>query len=271
MITVEQIIEEIKSYNPTCDQGLIRKAYDYGLKAHCGQMRQSGEPYYTHPIAVARRIIELKMDDASVVAALLHDVVEDADYTVGDICQEFGEKVGSLVEGLTKLDNVLFTNNSDFVAENFRKLFLSLINDIRVLCIKLCDREHNMLTIDAMPEHKQRKKALETLEIFAPLAAALGMYDVKANLENTAFRILEPNPYEVHEKLLNTILNKISTSVGSADVVGHTCNTLKAMLINNDVEVAGIYGRKKSSYSTWRKLQSKNIQLCEIKDFIASL
>ncbi|MGC1488110.1 MAG: HD domain-containing protein, partial [Albidovulum sp.] len=175
MIDVEDLIALVRNYNPKTNAELIRRAYDYGQKMHEGQKRHSGEDYFTHPVAVAAILTEQRLDDATIITALLHDTIEDTKSTYSEIESEFGEEIAELVDGVTKLTNLQLSSSETKQSENFRKLFMAMSKDLRVILVKLGDRLHNMRTIRSMLVNKQAQKARETMDIFAPLAGRMGM------------------------------------------------------------------------------------------------
>ena len=175
MIDVEDLIALVRNYNPRCNADLIRQAYAYGTKMHEGQFRKSGEAYFTHPVAVAAILTEQHLDDATIITALLHDTIEDTKSTYTEVERLFGHEVAELVDGVTKLTNLQLSSTHSQQAENFRKLFMAMSKDLRVILVKLADRLHNMRTIKSMKVEKQAQKARETMEIFAPLAGRMGM------------------------------------------------------------------------------------------------
>src|SRR5271155_2948124 len=195
MLQAEQLIERIRTYQPTVDSDLIQRAYDYSFKMHAGQTRKSGEPYVVHPVSVAGIIADLRLDAASVCAGLLHDVVEDTLASTKDIEKNFGGEIATLVDGVTKLSKINFTSKEDRQAENFRKMVVAMARDIRVLLIKLCDRLDNMRTLEHMNPEAQERIARETLEIYAPLSNRLGIQSFKSELEDLSFKYLEPEAY----------------------------------------------------------------------------
>ena len=192
MIDVDALLKRISEYNPRSDQELIRKAYAYGERMHDGQFRRSGEPYFTHPFAVAMILAEQRLDDASIITALLHDTIEDTRSTKSMISDEFSSEIAELVDGVTKLTNMELSSNETKEAENIRKLIMAMARDVRVVLVKLADRLHNMRTIKSMPQHKQLQKARETMEIFAPLAGRFGMQSIREDLEDLSFKVLNP-------------------------------------------------------------------------------
>ncbi|MES2816800.1 MAG: HD domain-containing protein, partial [Pseudomonadota bacterium] len=213
MIDVEDLIALVRNYNPRCNADLIRRAYAYGFKMHDGQMRKSGEPYFTHPVAVSAILTEQQLDDATIVTALLHDTIEDTRSTYADLAAMFGEEVAELVDGVTKLTNLQLSNTESQQSENFRKLFMAMSRDLRVILVKLADRLHNMRTIKSMTAEKQAQKARETMEIFAPLAGRMGMQWMREELEDLSFKVLNP-------EARNSILRRFLTlQKESGDVV----------------------------------------------------
>ena len=196
------LIEQMKQQGGTYDYDLVKKAFEFCVTAHEGQKRYSKEDYYIHPYNVAKIIVSLGMDSQSIAAALLHDVVEDTDTTVETIKKEFGDEVALLVDGVTKIGRLNFSTKEQQQAESLRKMLIAMGRDIRVIIIKLADRLHNMRTLDAMPEQKQRDKSLETLEIYAPIAHRLGIRPVKEELEDLAIKHLDPVAYKEIEDLL---------------------------------------------------------------------
>ena len=200
------LTEQMKASGGVYDEALIKKAFEYCTDKHAGQKRWTNEDYYIHPYNVAKIVVSLGMDSQSVAAALLHDVVEDTDATVEDIKREFGDDVALLVDGVTKIGRLSFTTKEQQQAESLRKMLIAMGRDIRVIIIKLADRLHNMRTIDAMPEQKQRDKSLETLEVYAPIAHRLGIRPVKEELEDLAIKHLDPIAYKEIEDLLGIIV-----------------------------------------------------------------
>src|SRR6188472_2443423 len=192
----EQILATIQSYDPHADLDVVRRAYDFAAQAHDGQTRKSGDPYVTHPLAVAQVISELKLDTASVCAGLLHDCVEDTSATIDQLTGLFGKEVAFLVDGVTKLGKLPYSTREEQQAENFRKMLLAMARDIRVILVKLCDRLDNMRSLNHLPPEKQERIAAETMQIYAPLANRLGIQWVKIELEDLAFKYIYPGEYE---------------------------------------------------------------------------
>jgi GTP pyrophosphokinase/guanosine-3',5'-bis(diphosphate) 3'-pyrophosphohydrolase len=259
MIDVEDLIALVRNYNPRCNADLIRKAYAYGMKMHEGQMRKSGEPYFTHPVAVAAILTEQRLDDATIVTALLHDTIEDTRSTYAEIAQMFGEEVAELVDGVTKLTNLQLSNTESQQAENFRKLFMAMSRDLRVILVKLGDRLHNMRTIRSMKPEKQAQKARETMEIFAPLAGRMGMQWMREELEDLSFKVLNP-------EARNSIMRRFLTlQRETGDVVHKITADIRHELEKAQIE-ADVYGRAKKPYSIWRKMQEKDLAFSRLSD-----
>src|SRR6266581_9304686 len=197
MMRQYDLIDRVKAYNPNTNEDLLNRAYVYAMMAHGTQLRASGDPYFSHPLEVAAILTDLKLDDATIVAALLHDTIEDTEATRAEIDEKFGPEIGALVDGLTKLKKLDLVTREAKQAENLRKLLLAIAADVRVLLIKLADRLHNMRTLDFMPPEARRRTAEETLDIYAPLAGRMGMHELREELENLAFHELNPEAYVV--------------------------------------------------------------------------
>src|SRR5258707_11824356 len=197
MMRQYDLIERVRRYNPNTNEPLLNRAYVYAMKAHGEQMRPSGDPYFSHPLEVAAILTDLKLDDATIGAALLHDTIEDTSATRAEIDQMFGADIGALVEGLTKLKKLDLVTKEAKQAENLRKLLLAIADDVRVLLVKLADRLHNMRTLSHVPPDTRRRTAEETLDIYAPLAGRMGMHEMREELEDLAFRELNPDAYKV--------------------------------------------------------------------------
>ncbi|KIO75369.1 MFS transporter [Pedobacter lusitanus] len=255
----------LRACKPTLQKGdkkEIRKAFDMALESHKDMRRKSGEPYIYHPIAVAQIAAEeIGLGTTSIVCALLHDVVEDTEITLEDIEREFGKKTAKIIDGLTKIAGV-FDYNSSLQAENFRKMLLTLADDVRVILIKLADRLHNMRTMDFMPRHKQLKIASETIYLYAPLAHRLGLYAIKSELEDLSMKYLEPDTY----KFIATKLNEKKAE--RTLFVKHFVEPINEILAEQGF-VASIYGRPKSIHSIWNKMKKKNIPFEEVYDLFA--
>lgn len=256
------LISNIKKYNPTADCSLVEKAYNFAVRKHEGQLRASGEPFATHPIAVAFILTELELDVSSVVAALLHDVVEDTDTTEDDIRREFGDTVALLVSGVTKLDKIPYTSKEEQQIENLRKMLLAMAKDVRVIVIKLADRLHNMRTLSSKSEEKQREKARETLEVYAPLAHRLGMSKIKMELEDLSLRYIDPIAYyEIVDKIKQ---KRVEREKYIEDIM----NVLRDKLTQLGIE-AHVEGRAKHFYSIYRKMFMQNKTIDELYDLFA--
>ncbi|MDB6099936.1 MAG: (p)ppGpp synthetase [Gammaproteobacteria bacterium] len=199
---ISQLLDKLEAYLSPAQVERVREAYDFGAEKHQGQKRVSGEPYITHPVAVADILADLRLDADTLVAAILHDVIEDTPTAKAEIASIFGQVVAELVDGVSKLDQIQFKNRQEAQAESFRKMLLAMVRDIRVIMVKLADRMHNMRTLGAMPPVKRRRTARETLEIYAPIAERLGLYAVKLELEDLGFRALYPYRYKVLEREL---------------------------------------------------------------------
>src|SRR3954471_17657476 len=261
-VDAEALIREMLRHYPDGDAELVRRAYAYAEEAHGEQKRVSGEPYFTHPVAVAMLIAELGMDPATVAAALLHDVPEDTERTTEDIRQQFGEEIGRLVEGVTKLGRLHGQTRDVHQAESIRKMFLAMADDLRVVIIKLCDRLHNMRTLAPLPPEKQKRIARQTMDIYDPLAHRLGIWQIKWELEDLAFKYLEPEHYrEVAEQLA-------ARRQVRERYINETMKTL-----GQELEKAGIRaelsGRAKHLWSIAQKMRRKSVGFEEVYDVLA--
>ncbi|MDV7271163.1 bifunctional (p)ppGpp synthetase/guanosine-3',5'-bis(diphosphate) 3'-pyrophosphohydrolase [Thioclava sp. A2] len=259
MIDVEDLIALVRLYNPKTNDDLIRRAYAYGLEMHEGQFRHSGEPYFTHPVAVAAILTEQRLDDATIVTALLHDTIEDTRSTYAEVSKLFGEDVAELVDGVTKLTNLQLSSSASKQAENFRKLFMAMSKDLRVILVKLADRLHNMRTIKSMRPEKQAQKARETMEIYAPLAGRMGMQWMREELEDLAFKVLNP------EARTSIIRRFISLQKESGDVIPQITADIRHLLEEENIE-ADVFGRAKRPYSIWRKMEEKQLTFSRLSD-----
>ncbi|WP_424928658.1 RelA/SpoT family protein [Amaricoccus tamworthensis] len=238
---------------------MIAEAYAYGMKMHEGQLRSSGEPYFNHPIAVALLLAEQKLDDASIITALLHDVIEDTGSTWSEIASRFGNEVATLVDGVTKLTNLELSSKDNAQADNFRKLLMAMSKDVRVLLVKLADRLHNMRTIRHLRPEKQKRKAHETMDIFAPLAGRMGMQWMRDELEDISFRVLNPDGRK------SIIRRFIKMRSESGDVIARITEDIRTVLKQANVE-AEVFGREKKPYSIWRKMEEKNESFSRLSD-----
>ena len=256
------ILKRIEEVYIGKELALLNKAYDFAKKAHANQKRASGEDYFIHPCTVARILVDLGLDSATVAAAFLHDVIEDTPVSEGDIRKEFGEEVLELVVGVTKLDRIQFHSKEEEQAENFRKIFVAMAKDIRVIIIKLADRLHNMRSLNFLSKERQQRMARETLDVYAPLADRLGISQVKCELEDLCLKYLEPDFYEY---LSTNVEEMLKENTGSVDqVVGEVKQILKDSNVNGEV-----FGRKKHLYSIYRKMKERNKTLDQIYDLTA--
>ena len=262
MLTKAEFLEELLKYNSNYDTELIGKAFDKAESLHNGQLRKSGEPYFVHPINVALILAQLGMDEETIVGGLLHDVVEDTEYTREELVNDFSEEIALLVDGVTKLGSIKFESKEELQAENFRKMFLAMSKDIRVLIIKLADRLHNMRTMQYMSPAKQVEKSKETLEIYAPLASRLGISTVKFEMEDLALQYLHPEEFkDLKEKVENRKIQRSET-------INMVIEELKEVLDDMKLKYE-IYGRAKHYYSIYRKMKYQKKQIDEIFDLIA--
>jgi guanosine-3',5'-bis(diphosphate) 3'-pyrophosphohydrolase len=259
MIAPDDLIALVRTYNPKTNDTLIRAAYDYGQEMHEGQFRHSGEPYFSHPVAVAAILTEQRLDDATIITALLHDTIEDTQASYSEVASLFGDEVAVLVDGVTKLTNLQLSSTETKQAENFRKLFFAMSKDLRVILVKLADRLHNMRTIKSMRPEKQIQKARETMDIYAPLAGRMGMQWMRDELEDLAFRVLNP------EGRASIIRRFITLQRETGDVIHRITGDMRSELQKADV-VAEVYGRAKKPFSIWRKMQEKEQGFSRLSD-----
>jgi GTP pyrophosphokinase len=256
---LRQLLETLESYLTEEQIGQVVKAYEFGANAHEGQTRLSGEPYITHPVAVARTLADMHLDSQTIIAAILHDVVEDTDASLEQLEEHFGAEVAQLVDGVSKLDQMQFTSRAEAQAKSFRKMMLAMIEDIRVILVKLADRMHNMETLDAMPREKQARIARETLEIYAPIANRLGINHMKVALEDLGFRYLHPYRYAVLE-------NALKRSKGSQrQIVKRISERIVSAMQEEGIE-GEVRGREKHLYSIYRKMAEKKRLLNDVVD-----
>ncbi|MEO0485426.1 MAG: bifunctional (p)ppGpp synthetase/guanosine-3',5'-bis(diphosphate) 3'-pyrophosphohydrolase [Pseudomonadota bacterium] len=253
------LIALVHDYNPTANTDLISRAYAFGETMHDGQYRRSGEPYFTHPVAVAEILAQQRLDETTVVTALLHDTIEDTRASYAQVAQEFGTDVAELVDGVTKLTQLQLSSTETKQAENFRKLFMATSRDIRVVLVKLADRLHNMRTINAMSPDKQVQKARETMDIFAPLAGRMGMQWMREELEDLSFQVLNP-------------VGRASIKRRFVQLKSQTGDVMNQIIADIDLEMAKVgiyaevYGRAKKPYSIWRKMQTKQLSFSRLSD-----
>lgn len=264
LLNKTDFLDTILQENPYFNLDIIEKAYDFCLLAHAKQKRKSGEPYAIHPISVALEVSKLSLDEVSVASALLHDVIEDTEYTKQDIEKHFSVEVANVVEGVTKFDKIKFQEKDIRQVENFKKLCLALSKDVRVAIIKLCDRLHNMRTIEHQKPEKQREIALETLWMYSGLAEQIGLQKIKNELQNLSFKILYPAEYK-------DIVNKtiqLENDFRSQNVIEDIIDELDKTMRKHNI-LANINGRKKTPYSIWNKMKKKNIPFEEVSDIMA--
>ncbi|MBS1200134.1 MAG: (p)ppGpp synthetase [Proteobacteria bacterium] len=256
---IAQLISKLESYLPPDQVERVREAYDSAEQAHKGQKRRSGEPYITHPVAVADILADLRMDGATVAAAILHDVVEDTGVSNEAITERFGKEIADIVDGVTKLDQIQFKNRQEAQAESFRKMLLAMVRDIRVIMVKLADRVHNMRTLGAMPPAKRRLVARETLDIYAPIANRLGIHSIKLELEELGFKALYPKRYRVIERELKR--SRGSQKEFLPKITSNLRQALKRAGIEGEVEA-----REKHLFSVYAKMRRKKVALSEVID-----
>lgn len=259
MTTSDELIGLVAAYNPNCDRQKIAEAHAFGALMHEGQRRQSGEPYFTHPVAVAAILAEQRLDDSTIITALLHDTIEDTRASYAEVAKLFGTDVADLVDGVTKLTNLQVTSTETKQAENFRKLIMATSRDIRVTLVKIADRLHNMRTIRAMRPEKQLQKARETMDIYAPLAGRMGMQWMREELEDLSFQVLNP------EGRSSIIRRFISLKGQTDDVIEQIQEDIKTELKAAGIE-GEVYGRAKKPYSIWRKMQAKQLSFDRLSD-----
>src|SRR5580704_5392525 len=263
MIRFEDVLEKVRAYSPDTDVEMLRRAYVFSAFEHRGQVRHSGEPYLIHPLAVADFLADMKLDAVAIAAGLLHDVVEDTLTTIERIRELFGPEVAHVVEGVTKISAIPFSSTEERQAENFRKMLLAMVDDIRVILVKLADRVHNMRTLSHLPEERRVRVAEETRDIYAPIANRLGMSKVKNELEELAFRYLEPQAFE-------GLRAKVDAKRRAAEgLIKSLKATIEAKLREAQVPVSEIDGRIKRLWSISQKLQRQKIELEQVYDFIA--
>ncbi|MEQ8825176.1 MAG: bifunctional (p)ppGpp synthetase/guanosine-3',5'-bis(diphosphate) 3'-pyrophosphohydrolase [Filomicrobium sp.] len=259
MMRQYELVERVLSYDPQANEALLNRAYVYAMKAHKHQERANGDPYFSHPLEVAAILTKLKLDDATIVTALLHDVIEDTDATRAEIDQLFGKEIGALVDGLTKIKRLDLVSKRAEQAENFRKLLIAISSDIRVLLVKLADRLHNMRTVEHKREASRKRTCQETLDIYAPLAGRMGMQAIRDEFEDHAFRWLHPEAYETVTAKLDQLRSK------NARLIEEIRLALEVKLADVGIE-ARVKGREKKAYSVWRKMQNKQISLEKLSD-----
>ena len=259
MSDVEEFLQEVSAYLKPEDVEHIQRAIELCKSAHQGQFRQSGEEYFTHPLAVARILTQLHLDTQAIIAALLHDVVEDTEITTEEIAKQFGKSVADVVEGLSKLDKLQFETVADAQAENFRKMLMAMARDVRVILIKLADRLHNMRTLESVSYDKSARIARETMEIYAPIANRLGLNDIFHELQDLSFKYLHPNRYNVLAKALRVARGN------RREVVGKIQEAIRQRLSDNNIQ-AEVKGREKHLYGIYQKMQAKSLAFSQVLD-----
>lgn len=257
-----ELVERIKAYDPQADEGLLNRAYVYAMKMHGQQRRASGDPYISHPLEVAAILAELKLDDATIASALLHDTLEDTKATREEIDELFGDEIGALVDGLTKIAKLDLVTKKAEQAENFRKLLLAITSDVRVLLVKLADRLHNMRTLHHVRPEKRQRIAEETMDIYAPLAGRMGMQWLRDELEELAFKTLNPKAYETVVSRLEMLRKE------NRGLIDEIKDALSAKLKEHGI-AAEVHGREKKPYSIWNKMERKQISLEQLSDIFA--
>ena len=258
-----ELIERVRAYDPTADEAVLDRAYVYAMKMHGAQLRASGDPYFAHPIEVAGILTEYRMDTATIVTALLHDIIEDTPVSRAELAKTFGDEVGELVEGVTKLSKLEFSVESKRQGENLRKFILAISRDVRVLMVKLADRLHNMRTLHFIKSAAKRERiARETLDIYAPLARSIGVHRITSELEELAFEHLQPAARAAIVRRLNSLRAE------QGDALSELSQDIAASLEEAGI-VASVYGREKKPYSIWRKLQNKSVGFSNIGDIYA--
>ncbi|MFD1701857.1 RelA/SpoT family protein [Methylopila henanensis] len=259
MMRQYELVERVKAYNPNADEALLNRAYVYAMKAHGLQRRASGDPYFSHPLEVAAILTDLRLDDATIVAALLHDTIEDTDATRDEIDALFGQQIGRLVEGLTKLKKLDLVTKEAAQAENLRKLLLAIADDVRVLLVKLADRLHNMRTLHFVPPAKRARVAQETVDLYAPLAGRMGMQGVRDELDDIGFRTLYPEAYETIVGRLNRLRER------NVDAIADIQRSFEERFEGAGLQ-ATVTGRAKKPYSIWRKMERKSVAFEQLSD-----
>ena len=250
MIRIQEILDKVAAKNKDANLELIQKAYVFAAAAHAGQTRLSGEPYLSHPLAVADTLADMGFDEPTVAAGLLHDTVEDTSVTIDDIAENFGDEVADIVDGVTKISKIVFENKEEAQAENIRKMILAMSHDMRVIMVKLADRLHNMRTLDFQKAYKQKRIAQETMDIYAPLANRLGLYNIMRDLEDLSFKYLRPDVYSQITKWLE------DHQVVEKKFIEKTVAMLKDLLASNGL-TGEVYGRIKHKYSIYKKMHRR--------------
>ena len=263
MLRQVELLEKVKSYDPDVEEELLNKAYVFSMRAHGSQTRASGDPYFSHPLEVAGILAEHKFDSRTIITALLHDVVEDTNFSLDDIEKNFGNEISILVDGVTKLSKFEGRSDKFNQAENFRKLLLATSKDIRVLFVKLADRLHNMRTLNFIKDINKRKRiSYETIEIYSPLAERLGMDEIRKELDDLSFKVTEP---EIRESIIQRLL---MLRTQDEDVVDKIVKNIEELLFKNKVNFK-VFGREKTPYSIWKKMKVKSVNFSQLSDIMA--
>lgn len=257
-----ELVEKLKKYNPNTNEDLVNKAYVFCMKVHGQQLRESGDPYFYHPLEVANILADMRLDHNYIITALLHDTIEDTLTTYEEIEHLFGCEIAKLVNGVTKLSQLELQSSSSPQAENFRKLFLAMSDDLRILLVKLADRVHNMRTLHFVKDPKKRLRiARETLEIYAPLASRIGTTKFKDELENYAFEHLHPEEYK-------NVIEQLANMPQTQQLIENINTDITKVLENGKLNVQ-VFGREKTPYSIWKKIQKRNITFEQLSDLMA--
>lgn len=259
MMRQYELVDRVRSYNPNTDEDLLNRAYVYAMRAHGTQKRASGDPFFAHPLEVAALLTDLKLDDATIVAAVLHDTVEDTEATLEEIETMFGPDIRRLVDGLTKIKKLDLVSKKAAQGENFRKLLLAIVDDVRVLLVKLADRLHNMRTLHFVPPEKRLRVAEETVEIYAPLAGRMGMQELREELEELAFRHIKPEAHATITKRLEEVTEREGPVISAIE------NDLNDKLLARGIQ-ARVFGRRKRPYSIWKKMERKSVSFEQLSD-----
>ena len=259
MMRQYELVDRVRSYNPSTDEDLLNRAYVYAMRAHGTQKRASGDPFFAHPLEVAALLTDLKLDDATIVAAVLHDTVEDTEATLEEIETMFGPDIRRLVDGLTKIKKLDLVSKKAAQGENFRKLLLAIVDDVRVLLVKLADRLHNMRTLHFVPPEKRLRVAEETVEIYAPLAGRMGMQELREELEELAFRHIKPEAHATITKRLEEVTEREGPVISAIE------NDLNDKLLARGIQ-ARVFGRRKRPYSIWKKMERKSVSFEQLSD-----
>ena len=263
MMRQYELVERVQKYKPDANEALLNKAYVYAMQKHGQQKRASGDPYISHPLEVAAILTDMRLDESTIAVALLHDTIEDTSATRAEIDELFGEDIGALVEGLTKIKKLDLVSKKAKQAENLRKLLLAISDDVRVLLVKLADRLHNMRTLDHMTPEKRARISEETMDIYAPLAGRMGMQDMREELENLSFRHINPEAYETVTRKLKDLSQRNEGLIRKIE------DELSDLLVANGLLGAQVRGRQKTPYSVFRKMQSKSLSFEQLSDVYA--